>query len=85
VPEIPSNLAAQLVSFIQAVRKMDIKKVPSISETIDWARVLLILHADSLSPDLVRDTLHIFIKYEEDIRVVEDQLHQLTANAARAF
>ncbi len=85
VPEIPSNLAAQLVSFIQAVRKMDIKKVPSISETIDWARVLLILHADSLSPELVRDTLHIFIKYEEDIRVVEDQLHQLTANAARAF
>jgi len=85
VPEIPNNLAAQLVSFIQAVRKLDIKKVPSISETIDWARVLLILHADSLIPDLVRDTLHVFVKYEEDIRVVEDQIHKLTASAARAF
>jgi MoxR-like ATPase len=83
VPDISASLAAQLVSFIQGIRKLDIKKVPSISETIDWARVLLILHADSLNPDLVRDTLHIFIKYEEDIRIVGDQLHQLTANAVR--
>jgi MoxR-like ATPase len=84
VPDLSKNLALQLVTFIQEVRKLDIKKVPSISETIDWARVLLILHADTLNPDLVRETLHIFIKFEEDIRIVEDQLHHLTTQAVRA-
>jgi MoxR-like ATPase len=84
VPDISKKLSIQLVSFIQEVRKLDIKKVPSISETIDWARVLLILHADSLSNDLVRDTLHIFLKFEEDIRIVEDQVHNLTALSTRA-
>jgi MoxR-like ATPase len=84
VPDISKSLTLQLVTFIQEVRKLDIKKVPSISETIDWARVLLILHADNLHPDLVRETLHIFIKFEEDIRIVEEQLHHLTTQAVRA-
>jgi len=84
VPDISRKLSIQLVAFIQEVRKLDIKKVPSISETIDWARVLLILHADNLNNDLVKDTLHIFLKFEEDIRIVEDRVHNLTAQAVRA-
>ncbi len=84
VPDISERLNVQLVTFIQEVRKLDIKKVPSISETIDWARVLLILHADNLDTNVVRDTLHIFLKFEEDIRIVEEHLHPLTTQAARA-
>ncbi|UCB50944.1 MAG: MoxR family ATPase [Deltaproteobacteria bacterium] len=81
VPGIPERLRKQLVSFIQQVRKLDLKKVPSISETIDWARVLLLLHADKLSPDLVRETLNVFLKYEEDIRTVEEHIYDFTEKA----
>ncbi len=84
VPGISEKLGRQLVAFIQAVRQLEVRKAPSISETIDWARVLLILHAQELSPDLVRDTLNIFLKFEEDIAVVTERLHPLTAGAVRA-
>jgi MoxR-like ATPase len=84
VPGISEKLSRQLVAFIQAVRQLEVRKAPSISETIDWAKVLLILHAQELSPDLVRDTLNIFLKFEEDIAVVTERLHLLTAGAVRA-
>ena len=84
VPDISEKLRAQLVSFIQQVRKLDIKKPPSISETIDWARVLLLLHSENLSPELVRQTLNVFLKFEEDIGVVEEHLHGMTEKAVRA-
>lgn len=84
VPDISEKLRAQLVSFIHQVRKLDIKKPPSISETIDWARVLLLLHSENLSPELVRQTLNVFLKFEEDIKVVEEHLHGMTEKAVRA-
>ena len=84
VPGISEKLGRQLVAFIQSVRKLDVRKAPSVSETIDWARVLLILHGEELNPDLVRDTLNIFLKFEEDIAVVTERLHQLTTNAVRS-
>jgi len=83
VPDISEQLAHQVVNFIQDVRKLDLKKVPSISETIDWARVLMILHAEILNPALVRDTLNTFIKFEDDIGVVTEKVHQLTATAIK--
>lgn len=83
VPDISEQLAHQVVNFIQDVRKLDLKKVPSISETIDWARVLMILHAEILNPALVRDTLNTFIKFEDDIGVVAEKVHQLTATAIK--
>jgi len=55
------------------VRKLDLKKVPSISETIDWARVLMILHAEILNPALVQETLNIFIKFEDDVAIVTEK------------
>ena len=70
VPDILPSLREQLVSFIQALRDMDLKKVPAISETIDWARTLLLLHADRLDTDLVRDTLSVVLKFQEDIENV---------------
>jgi MoxR-like ATPase len=83
VPGISERLTRQIVKFIQDVRELELKKVPSISETIDWARVLTILHAEVLEPVLVRDTLNTFIKFEDDIVVVAEKLHQLTATAIR--
>lgn len=78
VPEVPTRLRNQLVSFIQQVREMDLKKAPAVSETIDWARALLLLHADSLQPDLVRETLNLFLKFQDDIETVEPKVSELT-------
>ena len=81
VPGIPERLQAQLVSFIRQVRELDVKKVPSVGETIDWARTLLFYHADSLSPELVRETLNVILKFQEDTVVVEAKLDQLLDEA----
>ena len=84
VPGISEDLEFQLVNFIQSVRSMDIKKLPSISETIDWARVLLLLHAAKLDADLVRETLHTFLKFEEDIKIVNKELEKMTDATIKA-
>jgi len=83
VPDLSESLRAQLVSFIQQVRRLDLKKPPSVSETIDWARVLVLLHASSLNPDLVRDTLNTFLKFEEDIEIVQENLYDIAGKAIR--
>ena len=83
VPEIPPKLREQLVNFIQEVRTLDLKKVPAISETIDWARTLLLLHADSLDQDLVRDTLNVILKFQEDIENVGPEITAITAKVSK--
>jgi MoxR-like ATPase len=83
VPEIPPNLQKQLVSFIQQLRDMDLKKVPAISETIDWARTLVLLHTETLDPQLVRDTLNVILKFQEDIENVDSEITTLTSNALK--
>ena len=81
VPDILPALRAQLVAFIQALRDMDLKKVPAISETIDWARTLLLLHADRLDADLVRDTLSVVLKFQEDIESISVDVPSLVRSA----
>jgi len=81
VPEIAPELRRQLVQFIHELRDQDLKKVPSISETIDWARTLLLLHADKLEPELVKSTLNVILKFQEDIDSVQPKLVALTAQA----
>ena len=83
VPGISKRLTGQLVSFIHQVRNLDIKKLPSVSETIDWAKTLVILHAENLDKELVRETLNTFLKAQEDIRVAEEKLYTLTEHALR--
>lgn len=83
VPEIPPELRRQLVAFIQELREMDLKKVPAISETIDWARTLLLLHADTLDPQMVRDTLNVILKFQEDIENVDSEITTLTSKARK--
>jgi MoxR-like ATPase len=84
VPDVEMRLNKQLVSFVQALREQDLKKLPSISETIDWARVLLLLHTDSLSGDLVRDTLNVLLKFETDIAAVTPKVSELVRKSAQA-
>ena len=78
VPGISERLAEQVVKSVQRLRKLDIKKTPGISETLDWARALVILGADSLDQELVRGTLNIILKYEKDIQKAKDSLRQIT-------
>ena len=81
VPDIEERLRHQLVAFVQALRGIDLKKLPSISETIDWARVLLLLHADSLEIDMVRETLNVLLKFEQDIESAGKEIAELTRKA----
>jgi MoxR-like ATPase len=81
VPGIEAKLLRQLVSFVQQLRVLDLKKVPSVSETIDWARVLVLLHAGVLEVDLVRDTLNVLLKFEADIEIASKQIATLTHKA----
>src|ERR1700733_7872093 len=81
VPGIDAALLKQLVSFVQQLRALDLKKVPSVSETIDWARVMVLLHTAVLDVDLVRDTLNVLLKFEADIEVAGKQIAGLTHKA----
>lgn len=83
VPEIPAKLRNQLVTFVQELREMDLKKLPAISETIDWARTLILLHTEILDPDLVRQTLNVILKFQEDIESVEAEIQSVTNKALK--
>jgi len=83
VPDITEKLNRQLVAFINKVRQLDIKKLPSVSETIDWARTLVLLHAENLDREMVRETLNTFLKRQEDMQVAEGRLDELTEQAVR--
>ena len=83
VPEVPAELRRQLVTFIQALREMDLKKVPAISETIDWAKALILLHTESLDADLVKQTLNVILKFQEDIESVTGDVQMLTNKALK--
>lgn len=76
VPGIHEDLAHEVVAAVQAVRKLDLKKLPSISETLDWARALLLLNVHALDEPLVQETLSTILKYEGDIRKAQDELRE---------
>ncbi len=77
VPGIEEALAARLVQFVAALRALDLKKAPSLSETVDWARALLVLGASTLGNDLARDTLGLLLKHQEDHAAVLPRLDDL--------
>jgi MoxR-like ATPase len=80
-PEISEKLLRQMVNFVQSLREENIRKLPSISETVDWARTLLLLHADVLDPQLVRDTLNVLLKRQADTAQVVERVDLLTRDA----
>jgi len=74
VPGISTSLSQQVVDVVQRIRQVDLKKTPSISETLDWAKALTLLNADQLDDQIVNDTLSTILKYEGDIRKAQDEL-----------
>ena len=84
VPELTQSMTKKLVQFVHAVRSLDLKKAPAISETVDWAKSLLLLHAKDLDSALVQDTLNVLLKYEDDIQIAQGQLSKLMVAAAES-
>lgn len=74
VPDLNPKLARQAVEFVQNLRKNDLRKSPSISETLDWANALLALNADNIDKDVLQDTLSILLKHEADLRKAKQQI-----------
>jgi MoxR-like ATPase len=66
-PGIADRLAAQVVDFVQALRRQDLTKTPGIAETLDWAEALRYLNAQELNRDVVNATLGIILKYQDDV------------------
>jgi MoxR-like ATPase len=83
VPGIAADLRRQIVGFVQLLRGLDLKKHPSVSETIDWARALLLLHVTALDTDTVRDTLNLLLKYEADMQAASIQVPDLVVKVRR--
>jgi len=76
VPDVPERLAADVVGIVQRIRKLDLKKAPSISETLDWAKALTLLNVKTLDEQLVAETLSTILKYEGDIRKAQHELKE---------
>jgi MoxR-like ATPase len=83
VPELNDKLKHQLVEFISELRDMSLKKAPAVSETIDWARALLLLNVDSLDHEWVKTTLNLLLKFQDDIEAVEPEIHNLLKVATK--
>ena len=77
IPQIKDRLAGQLIDAIHRIRDLDLKKKPCVSETLDWAQALIALQIEDLSPEVVRDTLNVILKYQADADLVGDKLEQL--------
>ena len=82
VPDVNEQLRHQLVGFVHSLRQLDLKKAPAISETIDWARSLVLLHVNQLEEELVRSTLNVLLKYEEDIEATDNELCGLLSTSS---
>jgi len=82
VPGAAKGLVEDLVGMMQRLRKLDLKKTPSISETLDWARALLALNATDLDEELVSQTFNVILKYEGDVRKAEAELDKLLQKKA---
>jgi MoxR-like ATPase len=82
VPEAAAGLIEDLVRMMRGLRELDLKKTPSISETLDWARALLALNASELDEPMVNQTLNVILKYEGDVRKAQRELDELLKKKA---
>ena len=77
VPDIEKNLKTELVNFVQNLRDLDLKKLPSVAETIDWAKSLVLLNVKSLDASLVRETLNVLLKFQSDIDAADSEIETM--------
>src|ERR1700742_4511306 len=73
-PELPDTVATRLIEIIGMVRELDLKKPPSIAESIDWARALLLLGAEDIDGDLFRATMSVIVKHRTDLDTVAERV-----------
>jgi MoxR-like ATPase len=78
-PELCEGLARQMVEFLRQVRELNLRKPPSVSETLDWAQVLSILHTKQLTPAVVANTVGVIAKHQADLKQVTDLALQIMA------
>jgi MoxR-like ATPase len=83
-PEVPDALARQAVAAIARLRALDLRKAPSISETLDWVRALALLGAGVLDEKLVSETLALVLKYEADVEKARPKLRDIVTAAGGA-
>ena len=84
VPELNSRLAEQAVGLVQSLRQLDLKKNPSVSETIDWAKALVMLNADSLDKQTLETTLTVLLKHESDVQKARRAMNGDSDSARRS-
>ena len=82
VPGIEDKLVTDIVQLVQRIRTLDLKKTPSISETLDWARALMLLNADTLETEVIEDTMNIILKHQGDIEKAQKELGKLLQDKA---
>src|SRR3954466_15460048 len=80
VPEVSDHLADQIVRIVRSIRQLELKKHPSVSETLDWARTLVLLGVENIDAEQAKETLHILLKYQSDITKTAKEL---STNGAR--
>ena len=74
VPDISQNLADQIARIVRSIRQLDLKKSPSVSETLDWARTLMLLGIEHIDAQEAKETLHVLLKYQTDIAKAAKEL-----------
>lgn len=73
-PGVSENLADQVARIVRSIRQLDLKKSPSVSETLDWARTLMLLNIETIDEDIAKETLNILLKYQTDIAKAAKEL-----------
>ena len=74
VPDVTEHLADQVARIVRSIRQLDLKKAPSVSETLDWARTLMLLNIDNIDEQTAKDTLNVLLKYQTDIAKAAKEL-----------
>jgi len=81
VPEASEAVARAVVAAVARIRTLDLKKLPSIAETLDWVRALAVMNADALTPELLDATLNVVLKYEGDVARARERRGEIVAAA----
>jgi MoxR-like ATPase len=85
VPDISDNLADQVARIVRSIRQLELKKAPSVSETLDWARTLMLLGVDSVNEKEAAETINILLKYQTDIAKAVKELTDDKAGQRRSL
>jgi MoxR-like ATPase len=84
VPDVTDSLADQVARIVRSIRQLELKKHPSVSETIDWARTLLLLGVEHVDADTAKATINILLKYQSDIAKAVRELEQENGSIQKA-